>query len=284
MSTAPPGWHRQPDGRDRFWDGERWTDEFRNPSETATQQIPLDETRGMPSSESQSGYASQAPGAGSPGGPTGQGSYASPPSYGEQPYAYGQGGGPPSDQPRGGGRMKGCLIALIVVALLAALVVVVGVWLFGSTNDEVAEPTEPTPATLPTELPTALPTELPTALPTGLPTALPTELPTLPGQGESVEAGIGEEFSIGGATIQPGWSLSGATLGFRTVTMSAVPDEESAVPLVFRLTFLQAGSDISSTVCTVPMGTADEPADVACVPLRGDLDRADSVRATGIGG
>ena len=28
--SAPPGWHRQPDGRERYWDGEAWTTQFRD--------------------------------------------------------------------------------------------------------------------------------------------------------------------------------------------------------------------------------------------------------------
>src|SRR6478735_9445022 len=30
--SAPPGWHRQTDGRERFWDGEAWTEDFRGGS------------------------------------------------------------------------------------------------------------------------------------------------------------------------------------------------------------------------------------------------------------
>ncbi len=29
MSQAPPGWHLQPDGRERYWDGTQWTAHFR---------------------------------------------------------------------------------------------------------------------------------------------------------------------------------------------------------------------------------------------------------------
>ena len=29
--TAPPGWHLQPDGRERYWDGRQWTDHFVDP-------------------------------------------------------------------------------------------------------------------------------------------------------------------------------------------------------------------------------------------------------------
>ena len=39
--SAPPGWHPQPDGRDRWWDGEQWTEHFRDPvGEGATQTLP----------------------------------------------------------------------------------------------------------------------------------------------------------------------------------------------------------------------------------------------------
>lgn len=30
--SAPPGWHVQPDGRERFWDGSQWTEQFRAPA------------------------------------------------------------------------------------------------------------------------------------------------------------------------------------------------------------------------------------------------------------
>ena len=32
--SAPAGWHLQPDGQERYWDGSRWTDEFRAPLPT----------------------------------------------------------------------------------------------------------------------------------------------------------------------------------------------------------------------------------------------------------
>ena len=30
--SAPAGWHLQPDGQERFWDGTQWTDQFRSPA------------------------------------------------------------------------------------------------------------------------------------------------------------------------------------------------------------------------------------------------------------
>jgi len=29
--SAPPGWHLQPDGRERWWDGQQWTEQYRSP-------------------------------------------------------------------------------------------------------------------------------------------------------------------------------------------------------------------------------------------------------------
>lgn len=37
--SAPPGWHPQDDGRERYWDGVRWTDQFRTPG-SVTSQLP----------------------------------------------------------------------------------------------------------------------------------------------------------------------------------------------------------------------------------------------------
>lgn len=33
--SAPPGWHLQGDGHERYWDGRRWTDAFRDPKRPA---------------------------------------------------------------------------------------------------------------------------------------------------------------------------------------------------------------------------------------------------------
>ena len=30
--SAPAGWHMQPDGRERFWNGQNWTDDYRDPA------------------------------------------------------------------------------------------------------------------------------------------------------------------------------------------------------------------------------------------------------------
>lgn len=38
--SAQPGWHRQTDGRERYWDGSRWTDQYRAPIEEPTKTAP----------------------------------------------------------------------------------------------------------------------------------------------------------------------------------------------------------------------------------------------------
>lgn len=213
---------------------------------------------------------------------------AAPSSYPGQPGGYPQ-GGPLSDGSRGSGWLKGCLIALLVLVVIAVIAVVAGIALFRSASDRVSEsiptilPTE-LPTDLPTGLPTDLPTALPTDLPTDLPTALPTDLPTLPGQGESATAGIGEEFTLAGATIQPGWTVEEVTLGFASVTMSAVPGEAGSVPLIFELVFFEGDTDVTRTTCSVPLEPVGEPVDVVCVPVRGFTDAVDRIQATGVGG
>jgi len=286
MSSAPPGWHLQPDGRERFWDGERWTDEFREPESTPTEQIPLGETRGMPTTPRQD-QASGNAGAGS-------GGYGSPPpgghreEYPREPY-YDQ-GGPLSDKPGGmPGWLKGCLIALVVLVLLAVIAVAVGWWLFSRATDSTAEPEQEqtvtqtaAPTAEPTE-PTSEPTDGPT-LPTGIPTTLPTDLPTIPGSGVTVQVGLGEGFTFGPAEVQEGWSIESQSLGFKSVTMTVIPQESSSVPLVFTMRFLSGAEELATTICTAQLSAVGEEDDVACIPMRGEPENADEVEVSGLGG
>lgn len=284
MSSAPPGWHRQPDGRERFWDGERWTDEFREPSSSPTEQIPIGETQSMPQAQAQSesGYA----GAGS-------GGYAPPPAgghyqdYPRDPY-YGQGGPPPS----GGtpGWLKGCLVALLVIVLLGALVVGAGWWLFNRAVDTVTEPGSTSTQTVaPTDEVTDEATEEPTddstagpELPTDSPAPSPTDIPTAPGVGITVEVSIGEGFTFGPAEVQEGWSITEEAFGFKTVSMTVIPLEATDVPLLFTMRFLSGSEELGSTGCTVGLGTAGAEHHAVCVPMRGEPQDADVVEISGL--
>lgn len=299
MSSAPPGWHLQPDGRERFWDGERWTDEFRDPASAPTQEIPTDRTRGIPT-DNRGGT----PGASPMDGPAGG-------RFDDRYEEYYQPGGPLSDRPDGGtpGWLKGCGIVLVTLLVIAVLGLAGAWWLFNRDGDsaptsspegtvETTEPaeeteesapeetSEPTPteedpedSTVPTDWPSGFPTELPTGLPTGLPTNLPT-MPGLPGAGAEAEAAPGDAFSLGPAEIQQGWTVT-ARFGLRTVSMSAVATESSALPLVFSLTFFQGDTELAETMCTTFVTTIGEETSVACVPMRGAAESADRVRAAG---
>lgn len=289
MSSAPPGWHLQPDGQERFWDGERWTDEFRDPSSAPTQAIPIDQTRRMPQ-----GYAA----AGSPARPGGR--------FDDRYEEYYQQGGPLSDAPAGDGTpgwLKGCGAVLVVLLVLSFLAVGVGRWLVsrdagdertpqpGPSVETTAPPAEESPAEEPPDstgppggwpsgFPTELPTDLPTVVPTGFPTDLPS-LPGLPGAGEDVEAAPGEAFTLGPAQVQEGWSVTRTVVGLRTVSMTVVATEASSLPLVFSLAFLQGGAEVASTICTTQLETVGQETEVACVPMRGEAESADTVRAGG---
>ncbi|MDO5502048.1 MAG: DUF2510 domain-containing protein [Actinomycetia bacterium] len=319
MSSAPPGWHRQPDGRERFWDGARWTNEFRDPSSAPTESIPIDATRGMRTA---------------PRGPAprrydprqGEEQYISPGPAGRPrpPDRYAD-YGPLSDRPsRGGGFMRGCLVVLLVLLVIGALGVGIGWFLHNRTNgaaDPGASASPTVESTVPTTAPTAAepdpesevepePDEepeideepetpepeqtgaddrpeltlpgLPTALPTSFPTALPT-LPSIPGQGEAVRAGIGEAFAIGGAEVQAGWTISEELFGFRSVTMTAVPQVENRIPLLVTVRFLSGATEIGTTMCTIPLGSVGVQADVTCVPTRSEIENADTVEVGGFG-
>lgn len=284
MSSAPPGWHLQPDGRERFWNGERWTDEFRDPTIVPTQAIPTDQTRPIPAAPGSDGRG-----------------------FDDRYAPYPEAGGPLPDRASGSGIpgwLKGCGAVLVTVLVLAVIGLGVGWWLLsrGGSDGSTSAPEEsvttnaPTTETTtpPTEDPTDESTDQPTGWPSGLPTELPTELPTalpeipplpsLPAVGEQVEADLGEPFTLGPVQIQDGWRVTGPTFGFRTVVMTAVPTQSSQIPLVFTLVFLQGGDEVANTICTAQVGTVGEESDVACLPMRGEAENADMVRASGYGG
>ncbi len=125
--SAPPGWHRQPDGRERWWDGQQWSEHFRTPP-----------APGQP-----------APGPPAPGGYPQPGGYPAPEGY------------PP---PRSGmsSGAKGCLIAAAVAVVLLLVAVVVGGILFARTATRAVEEVQ---SALPSGFPTDLPTDGSTAVP-----------------------------------------------------------------------------------------------------------------------
>ncbi|MGG5261133.1 DUF2510 domain-containing protein [Phycicoccus avicenniae] len=120
--SAPPGWHPQPDGRERWWDGQQWTEHFRDPVATPVAPAPY----GDPNAQAGTGYGT--PGAGFP---------------------------PPQKQGMSGGA-KGCLIAAVVIVVLLVVGVIVGGILFARTASKaVDEVRSAVPTNFPTDLPSA---------------------------------------------------------------------------------------------------------------------------------
>jgi len=47
--SAPPGWHVQADGRERYWDGAQWTDQYRAaPTAATAHPVPAAKKSGLP--------------------------------------------------------------------------------------------------------------------------------------------------------------------------------------------------------------------------------------------
>ena len=299
--SAPAGWHLQPDGRERFWDGTQWTDQFRSPapsdptapppapswassSDTVadtvsdsghTQAFDVAGTQALPSQD-----------AGTPGAyPTaGQ----APAGYPQQGYAPGQpqtgygapgaAGYPPPVKSGNSGLAKGCLIAAVVILGLIAIVIAVFAFFASRVVDTV---NETFPSGFPTSLPSGFPTELPTDLPSGLPTDLPSGLPTDIEQ--NIELDVGDGFELPRATIGGGWTLvpQGSGIPIVNITgMKATLGDANGFPVLFTMRFPAAGGESVETVCTAPAGEPDADVDVSGVPLFGDVAEATTVTVT----
>ena len=299
--SAPAGWHLQPDGRERFWDGTQWTDQFRSPAPsdpTAPPPAPswASSSDTVADTVSDSGHtqafdvagtqALPRQDAGTPGAyPTaGQ----APAGYPQQGYAPGQpqtgygapgaAGYPPSVKSGNSSLAKGCLIAAVVILGLIAIVIAVFAFFTPRVVDTV---NETFPSGFPTSLPSGFPTELPTDLPSGLPTALPSGLPTDIAQ--HLELDVGDGFELPRATIGGGWTLvpQGAGIPIVNITgMKATLGDANGFPVLFTMRFPAAGGESVETVCTAPAGEPDAVVDVSCVPLFGDVAEATTVTVT----
>jgi len=294
--SAPAGWHLQPDGRERYWDGQEWTEQFRMPypsDPTAspewttpsqdTQVLDVSHTTAIPSPQQQQPYPQpghpqpdpqEAAAAGT--GYGAQQGYGSQPGYGAPPSGYGAAQqGYPAQQPgypaygapppqRGSGAAKGCLIAALVGLVVLVIFVAGGIFFFARTVDQV---TEPFPTTFPSEIPTTLPSEIPTN-----------------GGSLDIEISVGEGFELPRGQIEDGWTIESGGAGpldaMTIAGMRAVPSEDDGFPLLFTMAFEVDDTTTVDTVCTAPGGTAGTPVDVSCVPLFGDVENVRQVRVT----
>jgi len=103
MSQAPAGWHLQPDGRERYWDGTQWTAHFRpGPAQQAPEGQPTYPDPAGQADPAQQGYAGYQQGYGQ--------------AYPQPGYAPGYQGTPSS------GSSNTTKIVLIVIGVLILLV------------------------------------------------------------------------------------------------------------------------------------------------------------------
>lgn len=289
--SAPAGWHLQPDGRERYWDGTQWTDQFRAPfpadptapppppswaSNEPTQVIGVEQTRSIPTPVPPS------PPAGPPfpaepygAGPYGAGPYGAVPGAPGSPPGHGAAGGPWQAPPQQGGRNRGCLVAAVVglvVFLVLAGLVLWGLFVVGNRVSDAVESI--------TSVPTSVP-GLPSDLPTTVPTDLPTDLPSLPSP-TTLDIAVGEGFELQRARVAQGWTIQAADgIGARVRGMRATFAEPSQVPVVFTMEFRRGGGESVETVCTSEVGNdTDTEVDVSCLPLLGDTSGIEGVTVT----
>lgn len=277
--SAPAGWHLQPDGQERYWDGQQWTEHFRAPlpsdptaapewaaSSQDTQVVDLSQTAAIPTPSTADPRAAPQPTAEAPlqgyGAPE-PGHAQQQPGYAQQPAqpAY----GPPPAQGTSGAA-KGCIIAALVGFFVVALLVAGGIFFFARTVDRVSE---------------SFPTSLPSDFPSGFPTTLPTDGP----ESLDIEITAGEGFDLPRARIEDGWAVEGTTAGpldvMRITGMRAVPTEDGGLPVLFTMAFEVDDTTTVETVCTAAGGPAGTPVDVTCVPLLGKVDGARRITVTG---
>ena len=146
-------------------------------------------------------------------------------------------GGPYAPPPRQGNALaKGCLIAALIGVLVLGAAVVGGIYVFNRAADTISE---------------TFPSGLPTDLPSDFPTDLPTE-----GLGESVDVTVGGGFELPRATIEPGWVLEpqGGVAMVQITGMKARLTSDDGFPVLFTMSFPDAGGGQVETVCTAPSG------------------------------
>ena len=298
--SAPAGWHLQPDGQERYWDGTQWTEQFRAPvtvdptapppapswADSADSTAPSDHTQAFDVSGTQAlpSQDAVAPAAYPPAGqpqagyqPATDHQVGHPPqgyAPGQPQTGYGAPGAqqyPPPQQGGSSGLLKGCLIAGVVLLGLIAVVIAAFAFFASRVVDEVNE-------TFPSGFPTELPSGIPTELPSDLPTTLPTE-----GLEQNIELAVGDGFELPRATIAGGWTLEPQGAGIPVVNitgMKATLGDANGFPVLFTMSFPVTGGDPVETVCTAPGGEPDAVVDVSCVPLFGDVQEARRVTVT----
>ena len=307
--SAPAGWHLQPDGQERYWDGTQWTDQFRAPlpsDPTAPPPPPswaasVDETQALDVTGTQAIPAPAAPEQpAQPGYPT-QPGYTDQPTYyppaaaqqdyaqpvagaGAPPAGYPQPGYPQPGYPQPGypqtgyGTPTGQGYAppprqgsgLAKGCLIAALI---GVLVVGAGIVGAIFVFNRAADTISETFPSGFPTDLPTDFPTDVPTE---------GLGEPIQVSVGDGFELPRATIASGWSLEAQGAGIPVVNVVGMKAEVSSgdgFPVLFTMAVNDSDGTKVETLCTAQSGSGGT-VDVSCVPFFGDVADASEVTVT----
>ncbi|QIM22281.1 DUF2510 domain-containing protein [Phycicoccus sp. HDW14] len=245
--SAPAGWHPQPDGRERWWDGQQWTEHFRDPATAAPTpgETQVLGTTGATTYGSGGGYGTTE-GSGYPA----PDAYGAPGTPGATGYGTPAGQWPPQQKQGMSGTAKGCLIAAVVVVVLVIAAVVVGGIFFARTVSTTVD-------------------QVQSAIPSNFPSNLPTN------QGDPVTTTVGGGFDLPNISVADGWTLEdqggvGKTIENMTGTFTGAGD----VPTAFSMTF--TGGE--QTLCTASPESGSDTVTVSCIPVFGDV--ADDAEVT----
>ena len=257
--SAPAGWHLQPDGQERFWDGTAWTDQFRAPlpndptapppqpawaaSVDETQALDVDHTQAIPAAgrhrssrpsrattrryprQTDQGYAYPQPGYPQQGYP--QAGLPAPDRRATRQTGYGAPGSQPYAPPprQGSGMAKGCLIAASLGRAPAR-----------RRRGRAASTSSTGPPTR-----SARPSRR--ASPPTLPTDLPLRRCPPRAWARRSTSPSATASTCRAATIQPGWRLRGPGRRRRMVQitgMKAALTSDGGFPVLFTMSFPDA--------------------------------------------
>lgn len=310
--SAPPGWHLQPDGRERFWDGQQWTEQFRAPAMSdptapppapswatgdATSASPTEDVADAPPAPGATPDQTQALGVDQtqqlPAVPPASTPYGGP-VHGSSPYGDpAASAGAPAYPPQAVGPQP---------TYQTPGVPATG---YGSAGDTGAgwQPPQKSGGSgllkgcliavvvglivlagvvvagifffnrAVDEVNDAIPSF---SLPSDFPSDLPSDLPT-DGLAQDIDITVGQGFDLPRAQVEDGWSLEDrGAAGFNAVQvkdMKATLGDTGGVPLFFTLSFESPDGQTVETPCTAS-GESGQTVDVQCVPLLGDVEDA----------
>lgn len=305
--SAPPGWHLQPDGRERYWDGQQWTTEFRDPvpsDPTAppalpddtgsstwsagdpTQALGVDRTQSMPSVDpaASAGPAAQPPAAGgvpvppAPSWAQGPGATAPvPPQQAPAQAPYQAPGAPvgyPGAYPGGPAQPGGPGQPWQQPPARTGMSSGAKGCLIAAVIGVVVLIGIAVAAVFFVSAATKKASDSFSSLASNFP-SVPTDI-----GGDPIDLQVGDGFELRRASVADGWTIdtSGA-IGAEVKGMRATFTDSTSLPVVFQMD-VQGDTGTSSTTCTATPADGETTVDVVCLPLVGFTGEPGDVTVT----